>query len=101
MLPETILDQSPAWLLYAGTVLALRPRRVVPPGTLRRAHMPEGEKARQRDHGFDLGLLAFMLAFTFGMSALASTREAAGTGRASAVLGLIDARSSCRAARSE
>jgi hypothetical protein len=71
MLPETILDQSPVWLLYAGTVLLLFAGneagfRI---GSLRRAHMLEGEKTpASAIMGSTLGLLAFMLAFTFGMS---------------------------------
>jgi len=71
MLSETILDHSPVWLLYAGTVLLLLAGNEVGfrLGTWRRAHMPEGEKVPARAiMGSTLGLLAFMLAFTFGMS---------------------------------
>lgn len=71
MLPETILDQSPVWLLYAGTVLLLLAGNEVGfrLGRWRRARMPEGEKTpASAIMGSTLGLLAFMLAFTFGMS---------------------------------
>jgi hypothetical protein len=71
MLSETILDQSPVWLLYVGTVLLLFAGNEVGfrLGTWRRAHMPEGEKTpASAIMGSTLGLLAFMLAFTFGMS---------------------------------
>ena len=71
MLSETILDQSPVWLLYAGTVLLLFAANEAGfrLGTWRRAHMPEGEKVpASAIMGSTLGLLAFMLAFTFGMS---------------------------------
>ena len=71
MLSETILDQSSVWLLYAATVLLLllaneAGYRV---GRWRRTRMPEGEKTSSTAiQGSTLGLLAFMLAFTFGMS---------------------------------
>lgn len=71
MINETMLDQSPMWLLYGGTVLLLLTGselgfRV---GTRHRARAPEGEKAPANAMmGATLGLLAFMLAFTFGMS---------------------------------
>jgi len=71
VLSETILDQSPVWLLYAGTVLLLLAGNEIGfrLGTWRRAHMPEGEKTpASAIMGSTLGLLAFMLAFTFGMS---------------------------------
>ena len=71
MLSETVLDHSPVWLVYAGTVLLLLAGNEVGfrLGTWRRAHMPEGEKTpASAIMGSTLGLLAFMLAFTFGMS---------------------------------
>jgi hypothetical protein len=71
MLPEALLDRSPVWLLYFGTVLLLLAGNEVGfrLGLWRRAHMPEGEKAPATAiMGSTLGLLAFMLAFTFGMS---------------------------------
>ena len=72
MLPETILDQSPVWLLYVGTVLlALRRQR----GRIPPRHACAGRTCRKAEKapasaimGSTLGLLAFMLAFTFGMS---------------------------------
>ena len=70
-MPESFLDTSPVWLLYAGTVLLLLGGneagfRI---GRWRRTRMPEGEKAPATAiQGSTLGLLAFMLAFTFGMS---------------------------------
>jgi hypothetical protein len=70
-MPESFLDTSPVWLLYAGTVLLLLGGneagfRI---GSWRRTRMPEGEKAPATAiQGSTLGLLAFMLAFTFGMS---------------------------------
>lgn len=71
MLSETFLDLSPVWLLYAGTVLLLLAGNEIGfrLGRWRRAHMPEGEKTpASAIMGSTLGLLAFMLAFTFGMS---------------------------------
>jgi Protein of unknown function (DUF4239) len=71
MLPESLLDRSPVWLLYAGTVLLLLVGNEIGfrLGRWRRAHMPEGEKTPATAiMGSTLGLLAFMLAFTFGMS---------------------------------
>ena len=71
MLNETILDHSPVWLIYAGTVLLLLAGNETGfrLGTWRRRHMPEGEKTpASAIMGSTLGLLAFMLAFTFGMS---------------------------------
>jgi hypothetical protein len=71
MLTETIFDRCPIWRLYSGTVLVLLAGsecgfRL---GLLRRAKMSEGEKAPANAMmGSTLGLLAFMLAFTFGMS---------------------------------
>ena len=71
MLTETILDQCPVWLLYGGTVLLLLGASELGfrLGTWRRARMSEGEKTPANAMmGSTLGLLAFMLAFTFGMS---------------------------------
>jgi hypothetical protein len=68
---ETVLDHSPVWLLYAGTVLLLLAGNEIGfrLGLWRRSHMPEGEKTpASAIMGSTLGLLAFMLAFTFGMS---------------------------------
>ena len=70
-MPETFLDTSPVWLLYAGTVLLLLAGNETGfrLGRWRRGHMPEGEKTPATAiMGSTLGLLAFMLAFTFGMS---------------------------------
>jgi hypothetical protein len=70
-MPESFLDTSPVWLIYAGTILLLLAGneagfRI---GRWRRTRMPEGEKAPATAiQGSTLGLLAFMLAFTFGMS---------------------------------
>lgn len=71
MLSETILDQIPVWLLYVATVMLLLGGsefgfRL---GTWLRAGKPEGAKTSANAiMGSTLGLLAFMLAFTFGMS---------------------------------
>jgi len=68
---ETVLDRGPVWLVYAGTVLLLLAGNEIGYrlGKWRRAHMPEGEKTPATAiQGSTLGLLAFMLAFTFGMS---------------------------------
>ena len=70
-MPETFLDQSPVWLLYAGTVLLLLAGNEAGfrLGGWRRGRMPEGEKTPATAiMGSTLGLLAFMLAFTFGMA---------------------------------
>jgi hypothetical protein len=71
MLAESLLDQSSVWLLYAGTVLLLLVANEVGYrlGRWRRTRMPEGEKTPSTAiQGSTLGLLAFMLAFTFGMA---------------------------------
>jgi hypothetical protein len=71
VLSETLLDRSPVWLIYAGTVLLLLAGNEIGYriGVWRRARMPEGEKAPATAIvGSTLGLLAFMLAFTFGMA---------------------------------
>ncbi|HEY6548890.1 MAG TPA: hypothetical protein VI589_13335 [Vicinamibacteria bacterium] len=70
-MPETLLDRSPVWLLYVGTVLLLLAGNEIGfrLGRWRRAHMPADEKTpASAIMGSTLGLLAFMLAFTFGMS---------------------------------
>jgi hypothetical protein len=71
MLPEALLDRCPVWLLYGSTVLLLLVGNEIGfrLGRWRRARMPEGEKTPATAiMGSTLGLLAFMLAFTFGMS---------------------------------
>lgn len=90
MMTETILDQSPVWLIYAVTILLLLigsefGYRL---GTRRRTLMKEGEKATTSAMmGSTLGLLAFMLAFTFGMSSSRfDTRKQLVMDEASAVL---------------
>ena len=70
-MPEAFLDRTPVWLIYAGTVLLLFAGNELGfrLGRWRRATMPEAEKAPATAiMGSTLGLLAFMLAFTFGMS---------------------------------
>jgi len=71
MLSETILDQIPVWLLYTATVILLlggsefgfRLGKWIKAGT------SDGAKTSANAiMGSTLGLLAFMLAFTFGMS---------------------------------
>jgi len=71
MLTETALDQLPVWWLYLLTVAFLLVGGELGYwiGTRRRARMQEGEKAPASALvGSTLGLLAFMLAFTFGMA---------------------------------
>jgi hypothetical protein len=71
MLPERLLDHAPVWLLYLGTVCWLLAGNELGYrlGQRRRAGTPEGDKApASAIMGSTLGLLAFMLAFTFGMS---------------------------------
>jgi hypothetical protein len=71
MLTETFLDRIPIWLLYLGTVTFLLAGcelgyRL---STWHKATRTDGEKAPANAMmGSTLGLLAFMLAFTFGMS---------------------------------
>ena len=90
MLSETLLDRSPVWLIFAGTVLLLLAGNEIGFrfGMWRREHMPEGEKAPATAiMGSTLGLLAFMLAFTFGMSGSRfDTRKQLVLDEASAVL---------------
>lgn len=72
MLVETYLDHLPVWLMYVLTALLLMVGGDIGfgIGTRRKARMQEGEKAPANAiMGSALGLLAFMLAFTFGMSA--------------------------------
>jgi hypothetical protein len=71
MLPERLLDQAPVWLIYLGTVSWLLAGNELGYrlGQRRRANTPDGDKApASAIMGSTLGLLAFMLAFTFGMS---------------------------------
>jgi hypothetical protein len=71
MLTETILDRLPVWLLYGGTVLLLLAGRELGfrLSAWGKAGRTEGEKAPANAMmGSILGLLAFLLAFTFGMS---------------------------------
>ena len=71
MLNESVLDRSPIILLYAGTVALLLAGNELGyrVGRWRRSRMPEGERTSSTAiMGSTLGLLAFMLAFTFGMS---------------------------------
>jgi hypothetical protein len=71
MLTETLLDKSPLWLLYAATVLLLLggAEAGFRLGIGHRARRPDGDKAPTNAiMGSLLGLLAFLLAFTFGMS---------------------------------
>jgi len=71
MLTDTLLDKAPILLLFGGTVLLLLAASEVGyrMGVWRRKRMSEGEKTPANTMmGSTLGLLAFMLAFTFGMS---------------------------------
>lgn len=71
MLTETLLDRTPIWLLFTGTVLLLLVGSEIGYrlGVWQRAHRPDSDKAPTNTiMGSTLGLLAFMLAFTFGMS---------------------------------
>jgi hypothetical protein len=90
MLHEFLLDRSPVWLLYPATVLLLLLGNEIGyrAGSRRRLSMPEGEKTPAGAiMGSTLGLLAFMLAFTFGMSGSRfDTRRALVLDEASAAL---------------
>jgi hypothetical protein len=71
MLPERLLDHAPVWLLYLGTVLWLLAGNELGYrlGRRRRSGAPDGDKApASAIVGSTLGLLAFVLAFTFNMS---------------------------------
>ena len=70
MLPERLLDHTPVLILYLGTVLWLLCANELGYrlGRRHRSSAPEGEKPAGAIMGSTLGLLAFMLAFTFGMS---------------------------------
>jgi hypothetical protein len=68
---ESLLDQSPVWLLYALTVAWLFAGSEVGfrLGGISKSRVPEPGKASVGTVvGSTLGLLAFLLAFTFGMS---------------------------------
>ena len=70
-IPTTVFDLTPVWLLYALTVLMVLAGNECGfrLGSWRRSRMPEGEKGPATAiMGSTLGLLAFMLAFTFGMA---------------------------------
>ena len=102
-MPEAFLDSSPVWLLYAGTVLVLLAGNEAGfrLGLWRRGRMPEGEKAPATAiMGSTLGLLAFMLAFTFGMAgARFDARKQLVWTRRAPSSGPISAHSSCRSPR--
>jgi hypothetical protein len=89
-LTETILDPCPVLVLFGGTVLLLLAGSEIGYrlGLWRRKHMSEGEKAPANAMmGSTLGLLAFMLAFTFGMSSTRfDTRKQMVQEEASAIL---------------
>lgn len=90
MLTETILDRCPVWLLYVGTALVLLAGSEIGfrLGVWRKARRSEGDKTPTNAiMGSILGLLAFMLAFTFGMSVTRfDTRRQLVLDEASAVL---------------
>jgi hypothetical protein len=70
MLPERLLDHAPVWLLYLGTVSWLFAGNELGYrlGRRRLASAPDDKAPASAIMGSTLGLLAFMLAFTFGMS---------------------------------
>lgn len=71
MLTERLLDGAPAWLLYAGTALLLFAASEIGfrIAAWHATHRPQGDRAPTTAiMGSALGLLAFMLAFTFGAS---------------------------------
>jgi hypothetical protein len=71
MLTETLMDRTPLWLLYAGTVLLLLLGSEIGYrlGYRQKTLRPEGDRTPTNAiMGSTLGLLAFILAFTFGMS---------------------------------
>ena len=68
---ETVFDQMPLWLLFVGTAVLLfgGSQAGFRLGAWQRARRSEDDKAPTNAiMGSTLGLLAFMLAFTFGMS---------------------------------
>ena len=71
MLSETMLDRIPVWLLYVAIVVVLMAGKEIGyrVGLRRRATLDEGKRTPANAIvGSILGLLAFMLAFTFGMA---------------------------------
>jgi len=71
VITETILDQCPVWLLFVGTILLLFVGSEIGfrAGAWQHSRRAEGDKTPTNAiMGSTLGLLAFMLAFTFGMS---------------------------------
>lgn len=71
MITETVFDQFPIWLLFLGTALLLFAGSEIGfrAGAWKNARRAEGDKTPTNAiMGSTLGLLAFMLAFTFGMS---------------------------------
>jgi hypothetical protein len=105
VLSDTLLDRSPVWLIYAGTVLLLLAGNEIGYriGVWRRTRMPEGEKAPATAIvGSTLGLLAFMLAFTFGMAGSRfDARKQLVLDEARPSCGRTSAPSSCEPQRSE
>jgi hypothetical protein len=87
---ETIIDQSPLWLLYVITVwwLLIGCELGFRVGRRSKARWPESGKVSSAPiMGSILGLLAFMLAFTFGMSSTRfDTRKQLVLEEASAIL---------------
>lgn len=90
MLTQNVFDHIPAWLLFLGTALLLLAASEVGYriGLWRRKKMSEGEKVPANTlMGSALGLLAFLLAFTFGMSsARLDARKQLAQDEASAIL---------------
>jgi hypothetical protein len=71
MLTERLLDRTPVWLLYAGTALLLFAASEIGfrIAVWHAARKPPGDRAPTNAiMGSTLGLLAFMLGFTFGAS---------------------------------
>ena len=71
MLTERLLDRTPVWLLYVGTVLLLFAASEIGfrIAVWQATRKPQGDRAPTNAIvGSTLGLLAFMLAFTFGAS---------------------------------
>ncbi len=71
MLTERLLDRTPVWLLYAGTALLLFAASEIGfrIAVWHATRKPQGDRAPTNAiMGSTLGLLAFMLAFTFGAS---------------------------------